>query len=95
MTPEPDTADLIALETGTQALAELPVTASAIEDLDRAVNRRIFLILERGDPLSPEIAVQAWVEKLTYSRLIKRLTQRVRMGQTAGENLAPHMDEKE
>ena len=83
--------NLATLDIGQQASAELPLTEELLDKLDRAVATRIFATLLRGEPLDPTVAVQAWVEKFAYRQLRTRLTQRVLMGQTAGEDLTPDM----
>ena len=83
--------NLAALDVGQQASAELPLTEDLLDKLDSAVATRIFGTLMRGEALDPTVAVQAWVEKFAYRQLRTRLTQRVLMGQTAGEELAPDM----
>ena len=84
--------NLTTLTVGQQASAELPLTEELLDKLDRAVATRIFATLLQGEALDPTVAVQAWVEKFAYRQLRTRLTQRVLMGQTAGEELTPAME---
>ena len=88
-----DTKDnLAALDVGQQAIAELPLTEELLHKLDKATETHIFTLLTRGETLEPAFAVQAWIEKYTHRLLLRRLTQRVLMGQTASEDLAPDME---
>ena len=84
-------ADLVTLSEGQAASTELPMTEKLLLKLEKSVETRIAMILESGEALSPDIAIQAWIEKFAYRRLHRRLTQQVVMGQNAGEELAPHM----
>lgn len=83
--------NLITLAGGQQASEELPLTREMVERMNTATERRIFIQLQRGEPLTAEIAIQAWIERYTHHILLRRLTQQVRMGQTAGEDLTPDM----
>ena len=84
--------NLTTLGVGHQATQELPLTEELLVKLERAIDTRVFSTLTRGDALDPTVAVQAWVEKFAYRQLRRRLTQRVVMGQTAGEDLTPDME---
>lgn len=84
--------NLTALDVGQQASAELPLTEDLLAKLEAAIDTRIFGTLTGGEALDPTVAVQGWVEKFAYRQLKRRLTQRVLMGQTASEDLAPDME---
>lgn len=83
---------LVTLSIGQQASAELPLAEELLAKLERAIDTRVFATLTRGEVLDPTVAVQYWVEKFAYRQLRRRLTQRVVMGQTAGEDLTPDME---
>lgn len=84
--------NLITLTEGQQATEELPLTREMVERMNAATERRIFIQLQRGEPLTAEVAIQGWIERYTHHILLRRLTQQVRMGQTAGEDLTPDME---
>ena len=84
--------NLTTLAVGQQASVELPLTKELLDKLEHAIATRIFAPLLHGEALDPTVAVQAWVEKFAYRQLRRRLTQRVLMGQTAGEDLTPDME---
>ncbi len=72
---------------------ELGVAAPAIEalvaGLEEAVHTKVFRQLNTEDGLTEGAALNAWVELRTYQRIRQRLTQALKMGQSASETLQP------
>lgn len=62
-----------------------------VSELDLGVDRRVFNVLDRTGAIPADVAVQAWLEKHTYSKIRGRLRQEANSGQTAGRLLEPVM----
>jgi hypothetical protein len=83
--------DLVKLSQGGLMAEALPMIEGEVERMEAALVRRVYTALEAGT-LTPEAALLAWQEKYLSQKLIKRLTQKVRVGKVASERLQPHMD---
>jgi hypothetical protein len=79
--------DMLALRHGQAAEGDLSNLGPALEKLTMAVNTRIFTKLLRGETVTPEEALQAWLEKYSYHRLTHELRKTVRKGRRAAETL--------
>jgi len=64
-----------------------------IGKLQREVDGRVETQMATGG-LTPEVALQAWYEKMAYRRLLKRLTTTADLGRVASEQLSPQMERK-
>ncbi len=77
---------------------ELGVAAPAIEalvsGLEEAVHTKVFRMLGSELPPTTEEAMNAWVELYAYRRIRQRLTQALKMGQSASETLQPVWEEQ-
>ncbi len=73
---------------GELEVAKRAVT-SLVTGLEDAIHTRVFRRLGGEEPLSAEEALNAWVELHAYQRLRQRLTQALKMGQSASEALVP------
>lgn len=69
----------------------LPYLEAELAKMDRALENRVLTALEHGE-LTPQQALEAWYEKATYTKLIRRLTQTVRVGQTKGAAFANELE---
>jgi len=66
-------------------LAEVkPYLDKEIEALERALDNRTYQALDRGE-LTPQRALEAWIEKVSYHRISRKIQQQITMGQAAGE----------
>ncbi len=76
---------------------ELEVAQRAIEalllSLEKAVHTKMFRWFGNETP-SPEDALNAWVELHSYHRIRQRLTQALKMGQSASETLQPAWEDQ-
>ena len=79
--------DLLALRHGQAAEGDLSNLGPALAKLDAAVDSRVFSKLLRGETVTPEEALQAWLEKYAYHRLTQELRKTVRRGVRAAETL--------
>lgn len=86
-----DTA-LLTIRRGQAAQSALQIGEQSLEDLNKSVDDRIFAKLLRNEVLSPEEALQAWLEKYAYHRLAKKLRQTVRSGQRAAAEVGEEFD---
>lgn len=73
----------VAANTGRIAASALELTAEMIEDLDRAVDLRVYNAMQAGSP-PVEALVAAWAEKLAYHKLTSKLKKAVQAGRSAG-----------
>ncbi len=73
---------------GELEVAERAVTA-LVTSLEEAVHARMFRKLASEEAVGPQEALCAWVELHAHQRLRQRLTQALKMGQSASETLVP------
>lgn len=66
----------------------LPYLQVEIDKMVLALEGRVLAHVGEGT-LTAELAVHAWMELNAYRRLMKRFEQKVKIGQTAGQALAP------
>lgn len=57
----------------------LPVLKEYTDKMERALENRTFLALNQRT-LTPEMALQAWMEKHAYRQLVSRVEQGIAMG---------------
>jgi len=79
--------DMLALRHGQSAEGDLSNLGPALTKLGEAVDIRIFAKILRGEAVTPEEALQAWLEKYSYYRLTKELQKTIRIGRLAAETL--------
>lgn len=90
--PEIDS-DLAAVgEAGIIAQA-LPYLMAELDRMEKTLETRVAMRVDSDEGLSPDFAVEAWMEKMAYRRLRNSLTKRVQLGRVAGERLEPYMNE--
>jgi len=66
---------------------QAPLTAD-IEKLKRQTEQVVYTAIAQHT-LTPEQALQAWYEHLSYHRLLQRFNQRIKIGEAAGNALQP------
>lgn len=81
------TSDMAALVDGARLAGVLPYVEEQLDKQIEACITRMDRMLSEGK-LTPELAQMAWIELLSYRRLTRRLTQKVRIGVAAGERQA-------
>ena len=69
----------------------LPMLQAQVDEMVRALENRVFTDLNRGE-LTPEKALEAWIEKLSYRKLIGKLEQKLKIGQFEGEKYAKELE---
>lgn len=69
----------------------MPVLDAKVEEMVKALENRVYMDLQQGI-LTPERALEAWIEKLSYRKLISKLDQSLKMGQYQGEKLASELE---
>lgn len=82
---------LEALSRGRLAGATGELVLGILSELYAAVDRRIYARLDKHGFIDESEAVQAWLEKRSYARLLGRLDQTKRAGEAAGRKLDPTM----
>lgn len=73
---------------GELQIAERAVNALLV-GLEEGVHTKMFRLLGAEEEVAPEVALNAWVELHAYYRLRQRLTQALKMGQSASTTLEP------
>ena len=74
---------MLALRTGQAAEGDLSNLGPALDKLSAHVDNRIFAKLLRGETVTPEEALQAWLEKFSFHRLRQELQKTIRVGRRA------------
>jgi hypothetical protein len=64
-----------------------------INNLEAAVQLRIFVQLDEGKAIDPQEAVQAWLQRYAYMKLKQRLKKAASRGLRAGYQLEAAMEE--
>lgn len=62
----------------------IPIVDAELTKLDRALENRVFSAVLNGG-LTPEVAQQAWFEKIAYRKIRTSLEQKARLGATKAE----------
>ncbi len=78
---------------GELEVAERAVTA-LVSSLEEAIHTRVFRKLASEEPFTPQDAMSAWVELHAHQRLRQRLTQALKMGQSASKTLVPAWEQQ-
>jgi len=68
----------------------LPYMTDQLDRMERGLDTKTLVALAHGE-LSPEKALEAWIEKSIISRMRKGLTTAIRVGTTIGERVADDM----
>lgn len=85
---EPTPEQLADLNLGAKYLSLQQPLTDDIQKLLRQTEQKVYTAIS-ANTLTPDMALQAWYEHLAYHRLIQRFNQRIKMGETVGENLGP------
>lgn len=88
---EPDPIDMGRMADGAAIANMLPYLEHELSRMGDALETRVFQALDARE-LTPEQALYAWMEKQSYRRLLKRLTTMVKIGETAGYRVSPHLE---
>lgn len=83
MTPR----DIAVAQDGARLAGFLPYLKAEVDGMEHALDNRIFQLI-KDKALTPEVALQAWLEKLSYHRLYHRFETRVKVGLAVGERSA-------
>ena len=62
-----------------------------LAQLESEIDKRVYQVLRDNGSIPAEVAIQAWIEKHTYSRLRTRVSQIANSGETAGRLVEPAM----
>ena len=77
--------DLAAFARGRDAELVLAYLAPWVEKRQSMVEKRVYAILESGEPLDPNVAVQSWAEHRAAGKLLADLEREINIGKSAGE----------
>ena len=83
--------DIGKAQAGARIAGMLPYLAKELGGMEAAVVARVFQDLETG-VLTPEKAIQAWIEVRQLRKLLKRLETHIKIGQTAGQRAKPELE---
>ena len=78
--------DMAAAKDLSHLIGVLPHLEYEINRMNVALDNRIFTLLEHSE-LTPELALQAWMEKNANRKLLSRFNQRIQIGQSSGERV--------
>jgi hypothetical protein len=79
--------DMAAVVDGARLADSLPYIEAEYQKMEEACIVRMDRLLSDGK-LSPELAQMAWIELIAARRMRRRLSQKVRIGISAGTKLA-------
>lgn len=89
---------LHAIESLTKAKSAAAAVTYLGDDLllkQRRIDLKVFVKLQNGDSLDPQLALQFWMQKWAVWQLQQELMQQLKMGEAAGRVLAPMMNQQE
>jgi len=89
MTPE----QLGFIKDGADLQNVLPHIRADVETIQKGIVNGVMSSINKGE-LTPEIAQQKWIEYTAYTRLLQKMEQKVRMGQSIGEKVGGELDFK-
>lgn len=87
----PDPRDLAAVHQGARLQVVMPLVEGEVTRMIESVEARVYRDIERGE-LTPEAALEAWRTIHSYRKLVRRMQARIAIGQSAGEEIADHME---
>lgn len=85
-----DFQQLAAVGDAAQIRAALPYLEAVAQAQEARIDTRVEQLLTEG-ALDPQLAVQMWVEKLAYRRILRSLRQKAAFGEAIGAEIAPEM----
>lgn len=83
--------NLFAIRTGAEIQSFKPYMDSEISSMQKAVVSFVLAAVNSGT-LTSEVALTKWIEYISYLKLQQKLEQRIRLGQSAGEQHAETLD---
>lgn len=84
---ETEVIDLGKAQDGARIAGALPYIKDEVEGLERRLITQTLTSLQKRE-LTPEAALQSWIELAAYRALIKRMTMKTMVGVTASERQA-------
>lgn len=84
-------ADLADAQDAARLAGFLPYLERELAQMAAVLETRVYAQIDKKE-LTPDMALAAWMEKLAYARLGKRLRQKVTAGTSKGEAAAPFME---
>lgn len=84
--------DLEATLRGRLAGGTLNIINDALDKLSQQIESRILYLLSQGQPLSAEVAQQAWYQKHAINELRLKLNRIASMGLSAARRIEPKME---
>ena len=83
--------DWAAVVDGAHLSSAMPYIEVEFEQLEKALITKVLQQVSKQE-LSPENALQAWLELAATRRVIKRLTTAVKIGTSIGEKISGELD---
>lgn len=77
--------DLQKISEGARLQGFEPYLKDYVEKMERTLVNKVFRALEEKT-LTPEVALYAWMELLSYRRLLRKFQQQVQIGIAVGED---------
>lgn len=73
-------------------MAEMyPFVKNEVDKLDRALDNRMLMAIRKGE-LTPQMALQGWIEKVSYRELLSKFDQTIKLGQHLGHENQASLD---
>lgn len=85
-----DPKGLAAVRVGSELRGFLPYLIDIAGELERGIDNRVKMA-QNGGKLTPELAHEAWLEKLAIQKVVARVRSRIEFGRTTGEEIADTM----
>lgn len=68
--------DLLAIKAGAEIMEAMPYVQTEIEGMIKTVQTRAYTAIRKGT-MTPDVAIDLWMEANAYDQLLKKLTTRV------------------
>lgn len=85
--------DISVIQQGARFINILPEIENFLNSMEDALERKVYAALDKGE-LTPQAALNAWIEKRTMQQLYTKFAQRVKMAQTMGTQYQDTMNER-
>lgn len=89
MTVAPE--EMAKISEGARLAGFLPYIEQEVAKMERMVENKAYLHIMKGT-LTPEMALNYWLEKKAYHSLLTRFEQKVKIGQLAGNRLGVELN---
>lgn len=83
--------DLAAIRQGAKMQEMLPYVQDVVSKQERAIDNRVLMRYEAGE-LTPQAALEAWVEKIALRKVLRAFDFTIKMGQGAGVQAQSALD---